>query len=72
MAGLGQVSNRDHEVPRLGRLGATLTKRSLGAQVGGRCPGHLAEAHHSQSLLPASAPSQPKKDGEAFCQWEKL
>ena len=72
MAGLGQVSNRDHEVPRLGQPEATLTRRSLGAQVGGRCPGHLAEAHHSQSLLPASAPSQPKKDGEAFCQWEKL
>ena len=37
----------------------------MDAQVGGRYLGHLAEARHSQSLLPASAPSQPKKDGEA-------
>ena len=41
-------------------------RRSLEAQVGGRYLGHLAEAHHLQSLLPASAPSQPRKDGEAF------
>ena len=50
----------------------TLTRRSLVAQVGGHCLGHLADARHLQSLLSASAPSQPQKDGEAFCQWEKL
>ena len=50
----------------------TQTRRSLLAQVGGRCLGRLAEAHHLQSLQPALAPSQPQRDGEAFCQWEKL